>query len=113
MVEIKTQRLDSYMQLIDISRDLASTLDLDVLLDRIVKAAADITSAEAASILLYDNTARQLYGEALIVNDHLEEGAALWKKVNNKQGQLKYREFWYEHISDQKRLGNIRVAMDS
>lgn len=61
MVEIKTQRLDSYIQLIDISRDLASTLDLDVLLDRIVKAAADITSAEAASILLYDNTARQLY----------------------------------------------------
>jgi len=53
--------LDSYLRLIDISRDLASTLDLDVLLDRIVQAAADITSAEAASILLYDNTARQLY----------------------------------------------------
>ena len=61
MAEIKTQRLDSYIRLIDISRDLASTLDLDVLLDRIVQAAADITFAEAASILLYDNTARQLY----------------------------------------------------
>ena len=61
MAEIKTERLDSYVRLIDISRDLASTLDLDVLLDRIVQAAADITAAEAASILLYDNTARQLY----------------------------------------------------
>jgi signal transduction histidine kinase len=61
MAEIKTKRLDSYLQLIDIARDLASTLDLDVLLDRIVEAAADITTAEAASILLYDNTSRQLY----------------------------------------------------
>ncbi len=61
MAEIKTQKLDSYLRLIDIARDLASTLDLDVLLDRIVNAAADITSAEAASILLYDNTSRQLY----------------------------------------------------
>jgi signal transduction histidine kinase len=61
MAEIKTQRLDSYLRLIDIARDLASTLDLDVLLNRIVQAAADITAAEAASILLYDNTSRQLY----------------------------------------------------
>ncbi len=61
MAEVKTERLDSYLRLIDIARDLASTLDLDVLLDRIVQAAADITSAEAASILLYDNTADQLY----------------------------------------------------
>jgi len=61
MAEIKTERLDSYLRLIDISRDLASTLDLNQLLDRIVNAAADITSAEAASILLYDNTSRQLY----------------------------------------------------
>lgn len=61
MAEIKTERLDSYVRLIDIARDLASTLDLDELLHRIVQAAADITSAEAASILLYDNTSRQLY----------------------------------------------------
>jgi signal transduction histidine kinase len=61
MAEIKTQTLDSYLRLIEISRDLASTLDLDTLLYDIVKAAADITHAEAASILLYDDTARQLY----------------------------------------------------
>jgi signal transduction histidine kinase len=61
MAEIKTQALDSYLRLIEISRDLASTLDLDMLLDDIVRAAADITQAEAASIMLYDDTARQLY----------------------------------------------------
>ncbi|HTX90541.1 MAG TPA: ATP-binding protein [Anaerolineales bacterium] len=54
-------RLEGYRRLIDIARDLASTLDLDVLLDRIVRAAADLADAEAASILLYDDAARQLY----------------------------------------------------
>lgn len=61
MAEVKTQRLDSFLRLINIARDLASTLDLDILLDRIVRAATDITDAQAASILLYDNAARQLY----------------------------------------------------
>ncbi len=61
MAEIKTQTLDSYLRLIEISRDLASTLDLDTLLNDIVRASADITHAEAASILLYDDTSRQLY----------------------------------------------------
>lgn len=61
MAEIKTRTLDSYLRLIEISRDLASTLDLDTLLNDIVRASADITHAEAASILLYDDTARQLY----------------------------------------------------
>jgi len=61
MAEIETQRLDGYRHLIDIARDLASTLDLDTLLRRIVAAAAEITDAEAGSILLYDGTARQLY----------------------------------------------------
>ena len=61
MAEIKTQTLDGYLRLIEIARDLASTLDLDTLLADIVHASADITAAEAASILLYDDTARQLY----------------------------------------------------
>jgi signal transduction histidine kinase len=54
------KKVEGYRRLIDISRDLASTLDLDVLLNRIIHAAADITGAEAASILLYDDAARQL-----------------------------------------------------
>ena len=61
MAEIKTQRLDSYRRLIEIARDLASTLDLDVLLERIVQAAAEVSGSEAASILLYDDVTQQLY----------------------------------------------------
>lgn len=61
MAEIKTERLDGYRRLIDISRDLASTLDLDMLLSRIVHAAAEVSGAEAASILLYDDSARRLH----------------------------------------------------
>jgi signal transduction histidine kinase len=61
MAEIKTERLDGYRRLIDIARDLASTLDLDILLSRIVHAAAEISGSEASSILLYDDTSRQLY----------------------------------------------------
>lgn len=55
------QQLEGYRRLIDITRDLASTLDLDTLLDRIIHAAKDITSAGAASILLYDPVGRQLH----------------------------------------------------
>jgi signal transduction histidine kinase len=54
-------RLAEYRRLIEIARDLASTLDLDILLTRIIHAAADITGAEAASILLYDDAGRQLH----------------------------------------------------
>jgi signal transduction histidine kinase len=61
MAEIKTERLDGYRRLVDIARDLASTLDLDILLSRIVHAAAEISGSEAASILLYDDASRQLY----------------------------------------------------
>lgn len=56
-VERKLQR---YQRLVEIARDLASTLDLDILLNRIIRAASDLTEAEAASILLYDDAARQL-----------------------------------------------------
>jgi len=55
------KRLEGYRRLVDIARDLASTLDLDILLNRIIRAAVDITNAQAASILLYDDVSRQLH----------------------------------------------------
>jgi signal transduction histidine kinase len=55
------KQLDRYRHLIDIARDLASTLDLDTLLNRIVSASSYLAGAEAASILLYDEAAHQLY----------------------------------------------------
>jgi signal transduction histidine kinase len=113
MAEIKTERLDSYLQLIDISRDLASTLDLDELLDRIVNAAADITAAEAASILLYDNTARQLYFQVATNIDEptmrglvvpLEGSIAGW--IVTKQKPLRIDDV----SEDSRHFGNIEQS---
>lgn len=59
-----TKLLEGYRCLIDIAHDLASTLDLDILLGRINNAAVRITEAEAASILLYDDAGQQLFFQA-------------------------------------------------
>ncbi len=93
MAEIETQRLEGYRRLIEIARDLASTLDLDELLDRIVNAATEITEAEAGSILLYDSTARRLYFQTATnidqqimrgLNVPLEGSIAGWIVTNRK-----------------------------
>src|SRR5512146_932330 len=97
MAEIKTQTLDSYLRVIEISRDLASTLDLNMLLDDIVRASADITHAEAASILLYDDTSRQLYFQVSTNIDEatmrglvvpLENSLAGWIVTNRKSVRI-------------------------
>lgn len=56
--------LERYQRLIETSRDLASTLDLDMLLNRIVLAAAELCGAQAASILLYDDSKHELHFSA-------------------------------------------------
>jgi signal transduction histidine kinase len=55
------KNLQRCQRLIEISRDLASTLDLDSLLRRIAANAVELSSAETASILLYDEKNDQLY----------------------------------------------------
>jgi len=55
---------EAYQRLLEISRDLAATLDLDTLLSRIVHAAATLSDAEAASILLYDAQREALHFQA-------------------------------------------------
>jgi len=69
--------IDGYKRLIDISRDLASTLELDPLLNRIIYAARDITESQAASILLYDFTARELYFQVATNMDPMMRGLAI------------------------------------
>ncbi len=87
------KRLKGYRRLIDIARDLASTLDLDILLNHIVSAASDLTEAEAASILFYDDAARQLYFQVATNLDQptmrglvvpLEGSIAGWIVTNHK-----------------------------
>jgi signal transduction histidine kinase len=56
--------IERYERLIEISCDLSSTLDLNILLNRIVHAAADLSGAQAASILLFDEKNRQFLFQA-------------------------------------------------
>ncbi len=56
--------LQAYQRLVEIARDLASTLDLDTLLERIVRLAADLNDAEESSILLYESKKQELYFQA-------------------------------------------------
>jgi len=74
MIETNVKRLGRYKRLIEISRDLASTLELDPLLNRIIEAARDITDAQESSILLYDSTARQLYFQVATNMDPMMRG---------------------------------------
>ncbi|PKN93358.1 MAG: hypothetical protein CVU44_10740 [Chloroflexi bacterium HGW-Chloroflexi-6] len=69
--------LELYRRLMEISRDLASTLDLDPLLNRIIEAARDISGSEAASILLYDAAGKQLYFQAATNMDPLMRGISV------------------------------------
>ena len=62
--QIRTPSLERYQRLIELSRDLASQLDLNTLLFRIVAAAADLCDAQEASILLYDALKGELHFEA-------------------------------------------------
>ena len=93
MAEIKTERLGGYRRLIEIARDLASTLDLDELLERIVQAAAEVSGSEAASILLFDDVTQQLYFQVATNLDEptmrglvipLEGSIAGWIVANRK-----------------------------
>lgn len=58
------ESIERYQKLLEITQDLASTLELDTLLKKIVNAAANLCAAEAASILLYDQFKEQLYFQA-------------------------------------------------
>ncbi|MBN1657051.1 MAG: O-antigen ligase family protein [Anaerolineae bacterium] len=58
----------------------------------------------------WSTTTRQLFGEALIANGYQDEGEVLWANVNNEQGQLAARVFWYGYIEDAGREAAIRRA---
>ena len=58
------QRIARYERLMEISRQLTSTLDLNTLLDQIILAAVELTDTEAASILLIDPQTEELRFEA-------------------------------------------------
>lgn len=58
-----------------------------------------------------DNATRQLLGEAYIVNGQVDEGVVLWAGVNNDQGQLDIRAWWYRHVGDVERAAWVEEAV--
>ncbi len=53
--------VEKYKTIFQISNDLASTLDIDSILEHITHSATELLDAEVASILLYDPNKEQLY----------------------------------------------------
>ncbi|NQS91579.1 MAG: GAF domain-containing sensor histidine kinase [Chloroflexi bacterium] len=85
--------LNSYQKLINISCDLASELDLNILLSKIVNAASEVSDSEEASILMFDPAKNTLYFQAATNLDTqlkrglvvpLEESIAGWIVTNQK-----------------------------
>ncbi len=68
--EMQVARLE---MILEISRSLNSTLDLDTLLQSLMNVATQLTDAEAASILLLDKKTGELYFEAATENKALME----------------------------------------
>ncbi len=63
-IKDRSTLLSRYQKLINISCDLASELDLNILLAKIVGAACEVSNSEEASILLYDPSKMTLYFQA-------------------------------------------------
>lgn len=62
--EEQPQLVRRYARLLEVSVNLASTLDLDTLLQNIVEAARELTDCEATSLLLHDSSTQHLHFEA-------------------------------------------------
>ena len=80
MKRVKTQPslINRYQKLINISCDLASELDLNILLSKIVSAACDVSNSEEASILMFDPVKETLYFQAATnLDSHLKRGLAV------------------------------------
>jgi len=89
----KPTLINSYQKLINISCDLASELDLNILLSKIVNAASEVSDSEEASILMFDPAKNTLYFQAATNLDTglkrglvvpLEESIAGWIVKNQK-----------------------------
>jgi len=102
--------LERYQRLIEISRGLASTFDLDILLDRIVNAAADLSNASEASILLYDEVKNELVFQAA-TNEPVMRGLSVpvgssiagWIVRNQEPiiiGDVSHDERYFKNIED-------------
>jgi signal transduction histidine kinase len=110
--------LNSYQNLINISCDLASELDLNILLSKIVNAAREISTAEEASILMFDPAKNTLYFQSATNLDTqlnrgvvvpLEESIAGWIVQNQKPVIVDDPQKDKRHFDSIQMITNIKV----
>jgi signal transduction histidine kinase len=91
MENTPSQLLKRYQRLVEVTHYLASKLELNPLLDNIMKIAVELVGAAQASVLLYDQNTRQLYFHATTNTAELpalqnmripEESIAGWVALN-------------------------------
>ncbi len=108
-------KITRYQRLLEISNDLTSTLDLNELLSRIVGAAADMCSAQAASILLYDAVKHELRFEIATNMDNpllrgisvpVDSSIAGWMVTNRQPIIIS------DAQKDQRHFGQVGEAMN-
>ncbi len=110
----QTDLVARYQKIIEISRDLVSTLNLDEQLDKIVFAAAELCDAEAASLLLYDESRAALFFQAATnLDEPLRRGIAIpmdslagWM-VNNRRPVLIGAEGEHDVTTDERHYGEV------
>jgi len=106
---------DFYQQFIDIFLDLAATFDLESILRKIIHTAKQLTNAEAASILLYNDTNQQLHFAAMT---NASKEALLHKMVVPKESlagwvALNRESVIVEDVSkDQRWFKNVAQKID-
>jgi len=107
--------LENSRRLIEISRDLASTLDLDSLLRRIIQAAVEIGGAEAASLLLYNEKKQELYFQSATnaADEPLMQGIVVprqsvagWVAINRQSAVVD------DVHRDRRFFGKVEKALD-
>jgi signal transduction histidine kinase len=113
----QTDLVARYQKIIEISRDLVSTLNLDEQLDKIVFAAAELCDAEAVSLLLYDESRAALFFQAATnLDEPLRRGIAIpmdslagWM-VNNRKPVLIGAEGDHSVSNDKRHFGEVKTG---
>lgn len=99
------------VRMVEISRVLNSTTDLDELLSRIINEAADLINTEAASILLLDPNTRQLHFKASS-NDIPPQMVNMSVSLNNSIAGAIFTENRLMHIPDVSKDGRWNQKVD-
>jgi GAF domain-containing protein len=121
LLDISEHRARQLATLNEVARSLTSTLDIDLLLNRILQSAVDILNCEAGSLLLANEITGELVYEVVIgpvaddlIGDHLDPGVgiigkAYQTKVPQIVNNVQVSQSWYQETD--KQTGFVTSAL--